>query len=109
MQDTPDGVGAHPRQAIRSTTQCSLQGGERPGSRLVILSIWFPVHLLENPFLLCLGVSLRLAAAMPLGESVDPISVEPRDPVGDSIATLPTGSTSRCLKAGTIRHGEHFL
>lgn len=109
MQDTPDGVGADRWQAIRRMTERSLQCGERPGGGAVVIPIRCPACFLENPLLVTLHVVFGLAAAMPLDQCVDPISVEPRDQVGDSIATLPTGSTGSPLEAGTIRHREHLL
>jgi hypothetical protein len=112
MGDTPDGVGAHARYAVRSTTQHPLQRGESPGRGPVFVLIWLPAHLPQNRLLVTLRELFGLAVPMPLDQRVGRISVEPgdqMDQMGDRVATLLTRSSCCTLEAHTIGDGKQLV
>jgi len=95
VEDAPDGVGTDAGQPVWSETECSLQDGERPRRRLVLVAIRCPTNLPQDALLFGDAVALWLTATVSELGGSQPFPVEPSDQLCHSIATLATRRMAR--------------
>ena len=96
LQNHPDGVGAHFRQAVFRLSQRPLQCTERPGRRPVSLQVRFTPDFGQNAGLLDRPILDRRTTAVPRFQGRQPFLIEPRNQLRYGIIrTTSSGLGSR--------------